>query len=263
VLIPVLPAAQLRRFIPGWLEAWGRGDPGAEEALHTVDQELLLPFLAARARMGDVTVARLLRPVPSLALRSLVGLVAATAPAEVAHLALRQPEDEVTDDRRDPADPIAGRDLAGLVSLIDETGVARGLAVRAVHALTAHEERAVEPLAVLTTDPRPEVRSAALRALRMVASRERTLAATVEVLRMETRRDVVLSLMASLAHGRHSPALPSLLERVADRDLRIRRGAHAALLAWGPEVLPALRHAARHTRPDRRPLYASLISELE
>jgi hypothetical protein len=39
------------------------------------------------------------------------------------------------------------------------------------------------------------VRSAALRALRAVATRERTLEATAAALEIETRRDVVLQLM--------------------------------------------------------------------
>ena len=68
--------------------------------------------------------------------------------------------------------------------------------------------------------------------------------------------------MASLGHGRHEPALPALLERLTDRDYRVRQGARDALLAWGREIVPALRHAARRARPDRRPYYAALIDEL-
>ena len=135
--------------------------------------------------------------------------------------------------------------------------------MRAVHALATYKERAVGPLERLTRDRRPQVRSAALRALRMVASREQTLEATAEVLKMETRRDVVLQLMASLGHGRHKPSLPGLIERLIDGDLRIRQGAHAALRAWGRDVVPALRYASRRARPDRRPRYAALIAELE
>ena len=135
--------------------------------------------------------------------------------------------------------------------------------MRAVHALVAHGERAVAPLASLVVDPRPPVRSAALRALRQVASREQSLDAAAQALAMETRPDVVLQLMKSLGHGRHEPSLPALLERLEHREPRIREGAHEAIRAWGPEVVPELRRAARRARPDRRPAYTALILELE
>jgi hypothetical protein len=218
--------------------------------------------VAARARTGNYSLARLLRPGSTLALRSLIELIGARAPAEIEHL-LKEPEEKQEGDADDPVDPIAGKTLEELVRLITQKGVEKGLAVRAVHALTEHKERAADPLERLTTDHRPQVRSAALRALRVVTSRERTLHATAHVLKMETRRDVVLSLMSSLGHGRHEPSLPGLLERLTDRDYRIRQGAHAALRAWGRDVIPALRHASRRARPDRRPLYEALLDELE
>lgn len=80
---------------------------------------------------------------------------------------------------------------------------------------------------------------------------------------METRRDVILQLMASLAHGRHAPALPALLERVLHRDPRIRRAAADGLRAWGKDALPALHHQARRARPDHRRQYEALLAELE
>ncbi len=135
--------------------------------------------------------------------------------------------------------------------------------MRAVHALTRFAERAIAPLGNLATDRRPQVRSAALRALRAVATREHTLEVTARVLAMETRRDVTLQLMASLGHGRHEPALPDLLERVLDRDPRIREGAKDALRAWGQDVIPAVRREARRARPDHRRQLEALIEELE
>ena len=119
------------------------------------------------------------------------------------------------------------------------------------------------PLSRLCTDPRPPVRSAALRALRRVASREETLEAAARALAMETRRDVMVQLMKSLGHGRHEPSLPALLDRLHHSDALVRQGAHAAIRAWGHEVVPALRRAAARARPDRRPTYAALIAELE
>jgi len=54
-----------------------------------------------------------------------------------------------------------------------------------------------------------------------------------------------------------------LLERLDHREPRIRQGAHEAIRAWGPEVVPMLRRAARHAGPDRRPADVALLAELE
>ena len=262
-LVPVLSERQVRAFAPAWLDAWAGGDADAGEWLRQVAQDRLLPLVVARARAGQFVFARLLRPSATPAIRALIELAAGSAPGDVAHLREAAAAVAPLADPGDPVDPIAGQPLDALVALIDQKGVDKGLAVRAVHALTAHKERSIEPLARLTRDRRPAVRSAALRALRVVASRERTLEATAAALELETRRDVALGLMASLGHGRYAPSLPSLLERLVDRDHRIRQGAHAALRAWGRDVIPALRHAAKRARPDRRAPFEALIAELE
>jgi hypothetical protein len=214
---------------------------------------------------GDLRLVHVLRPSRSFAMQELVEFVRARSPADVEHLRVPEPgaEAPAPDDADDPADPIAGREPEDLVALAERKGVAKGLAVRAVHALVEHGERGVAPLARLCTDPRPPVRSAALRALRRVASREVTLEATARALAMETRRDVIVSLCKSLGHGRHEPSLPALLERLHHHDLPVRQGAHAAIRAWGHQAVPALRRAARRARPDRRPAFDALIAELE
>lgn len=266
-IVPSLTDAQLRDFVPRWISAWDEGNALAGDLLSAVDQERLLPFVIERATRPSpsFTLVRLLRPPRALsasqAMRALRELTEEKAPAEAEHL--RLPDREIAPaNSRDPIDPIEGQSFTELVALLDAKGVDKGLAVRAVHALTRFKERAVAPLARLAVDRRAPVRSAALRALRTVATKERTLEVTAEVLKMETRRDVALSLMASLGHGRHEPSLAGLLERLTDRDPRIRRGAHDALLAWGRDVVPSLHHANRRARPDRRPLYEALIAEL-
>jgi len=265
VLVRHLTELQIRTFAPAWLDAWGAGDAHADEVLRQVAQDQLIPLVVARARAGQFVFARLLLSCGEPMIRALIELGA--APEDVEHLlrwtAPNAPDAPRIDDRHDPVDPIAGKTVDQLVALIDRKGVDKGLAVRAVHALTEHRDRSVEPLDRLTRDRRPAIRSAALRALRVVASRERTLEATAKALELETRRDVALGLMASLGHGRHEPTLPSLLERLTDRDYRIRQGAHAALRAWGREVIPALRHAAKRARPDRRRQFEAVIQELE
>jgi HEAT repeat protein len=264
-LLPYCTPWQHRGFVHTWVERWAAGDATmAAELLRATRESLLLPHVWAAAERGDFRLMELLRPSDSLALRTLVAWVGSQSPAAVEHLRVRvRDEPPPADDAADPDDPIAGREPDELVAIILQKGVAKGLAVRAVHALVAHGERGVAPLEQLVVDPRPPVRSAALRALRQATSRERTLQATARALAMETRRDVVLQLMKSLGHGRHEPSLPALLERLDHGDVRIRQGAHAAIRAWGHEVVPALRRAARRARPDRRPAYTALITELE
>lgn len=260
-LLPHLPPHHLRRFVAAWVAAFFAGDPAAAAPLRSVDPEFVLPHAVAAAAADDFRLLQFLRPGPSLALRTLVAEIAARDPEAVAHL--MPAADEPPPTAADPEDPIAGRGPDELLAVIDDPRVARGLAVRAVHALAGHGEPGVPGLERLVEDPRPPVRSAALRALRAVAPRPVALAAAARALAMETRADVVLSLMKSLGHARHEPALPALLERLEHRDPRLHEGARQALLGWGPAVVPALRRAARHARPDRRPTYAALIADLE
>jgi hypothetical protein len=74
---------------------------------------------------------------------------------------------------------------------------------------------------------------------------------------------VIVQLMASIAHGRHEPGLSSMLEYLGHRDTKLRTGAREALLAWGADLIPALRRAAHKTRPDRRRAIEELIEQLE
>lgn len=262
LLVPYLSPSRRREFVRGWALAWLAGDGSLAEPLQATAEEELLPLVWAAAERGDYRLARLLRPGRSAALRLLVADIAARSPADVEHLIVAGPT-AAADDTADPEDPIAGQGPEELFALIADRSVAKGLAVRAVHALVAHRERGVAPLESLVVDPRPQVRSAALRALRQVGSRAQSLDAAARALAMETRPDIVLQLMRSLGHGRHEPSLPALLERLEHREPRIRAGAQEAIRAWGPEVVPALRRAARHARPDRRPAYLTLIAELE
>jgi len=263
-LVPYLAPWQHRALVRAWADGWLAGDLALDEPLRQTREELLLPLVWAAADRGELRLVHVLRPSRSAAMQALVDWLRACSPADAEHLRMREPEaPPPRDDSGDPDDPIAGREPDELAALAERKGVAKGLAVRAVHALVAHGERSVAPLSRLCTDPRPPVRSAALRALRRVASREATLEATARALAMESRRDVMVQLMKSLGHGRHEPSLPALLDRLHHGDVLVRQGAHAAIRAWGHEVLPELRRAARRARPDRRPAYAALIAELE
>ncbi|MEX1364558.1 MAG: hypothetical protein AB1Z98_15635, partial [Nannocystaceae bacterium] len=261
-LLPWCAPWQYRGFVREWIDAWEAGDEHAEARLRAAPEAMLVPWVLARAEQGDGRGARFLHRSDSPAVRSIVALLGERSPGDVEHLR-STPADPEADGADDPVDPLVGQGPDELVELIERKGVAKGLAVRAVHALVGHEDRAEAPLSRLVTDRRPAVRSAALRALRKVAPRAVSLAAAARVLSMETRRDVVLQLMKSLGHGRHEPSLPALIERLEHRDVRVRQGAHDAIMAWGSSVLPALRRATRKARPDRRPALRELVAALE
>lgn len=253
-----LSGAQQRALVPTWISRRAAGDVDAEICLRAVDAAILLPEVWAR-RATDPTLARLVSPGPSQAVRALAAWLREHAPDEAARFE-RPPEVAVEAGAVDPLDDL---DFAGLCRLIAAEDTAHGLAVRAVHALTRWEAEAIEPLAGWATDPRPKVRSAALRALKTVAPRARSLEATLAALHMETRRDVALALMRSLGHRRFEPALPALIERVAASDGRTAEGAREALEAFGEAAVPALEHAARRARPDRRGRYRAVIAAIE
>lgn len=258
-LVGYLDHRQRRVFMRGWVEAWEGGKAWPEPLIRRC-QEALLPIAWERARGGDYRLARFVRFDGSLSVEAYARLVEEHAPEEAEHLRREPPPEPSADE---PLDPINDAGFEALVDLLRDAALAPGLAVRAVHALSRHGEQAIEPLDAHVTDPRPAVRSAALRALRRVAPGDRYLEAAFRVLHMETRRDVVLSLFKTLAHGRHAPALPKIVERLWHRDPRIRRTARDALLAWGHDALPDLHRIASKARPDRRRTIADVIDTIE
>lgn len=246
-----------RRFIQEWLARWHEGDENVLPLLQDAG-ERLLPFVNAACAKGDFSLVFLLHFCPERFLRHL-----GPGHSEVERLLaeIRATEDEPDDSLEDP---LEGLDTAGLLALAHAKDTAKGLAVRAVHALTRSESpAALGALEDLTQARRPGVRSAALRAFHRVADKERALAASFEVLQMETRPDVVLALMRRLAHAHYDPALPLLVDRLAHRDSHIRQHAHRAILAWGTSAVSSLRRAAKKARPDRRPAILALAAELE
>lgn len=259
LLVGDLSPRQRRTFMRGWVEAWEAGEAWPEALIRRCS-EALLPIAWERARAGDYRLARFVHLDGSLSVEAYARLVEEHAPEEAEHLR-REPQPESPVD--EPLDPINDASFDKLVELLNDPSLAPGLAVRAVHALSRTGEPAIEPLDAHVTDPRPAVRSAALRALRRVAPGERYLEAAYRVLHMETRRDVVLSLFKTLAHGRHAPALPKIVERLWHREPRIRRTARDALLAWGHEALPNLRRIANKARPDHRRTITEVIDAIE
>ena len=262
-LLYSVPHHHRRALVSSWLDAWISGDAPAEPRPTSHGHSLLPAIALQRAIEGDPRMLTLLGPSNSLATRTIIEALEERYPEEVDPLRHQPPEDDTPTHDGDPDDPLAGRDLDGLVALIGEKGVDKGLAVRAVHALTEHGERSIMRLDALVTDRRPPVRSAALRALRKVAPREVTLPATARALAMETRKDVIGQLMRSLGHGKYEPALTTMLEYLDHREPTVRKTAHEAIVAYGPDIVPTLRRLGRRARPDRRRTIEAVMTELE
>src|SRR5690606_13196716 len=158
---------QHRAFVRDWVEGWLEGDATLAESLRGAAEELLLPHCWAAVDRGDARLLAFLRPSGSPALRALIRHAEGRFAEDVEALRPRELE-APPDDAADPVDPIAGRGPDELLALAERPDVAKGLAVRAVHALVAHGEHGVAPLERLVTDRRAPVRSAALRSLRRV-----------------------------------------------------------------------------------------------
>lgn len=246
-----------RRLIKEWLQRWRDGDEQIVPLLQDAG-ERLLPFVDAACAKGDRSLVFLLRFRPERFLRH----VGVDHPEVQRLLSEVQVREEEPDDSLE--DPLKGLDTAGLLALANAKETAKGLAVRAVHALAGSESpTALSALEELAKARRPGVRSAALRAFHRKADKERAMALSFEVLQIETRPDVVLALMRRLAHAHYAPALPLLIESLSHHDTHIRQHAHRAILAWGTHASKALRRAAKKARPDRRPAILALAAELE
>ena len=246
-----------RRLIEEWLRRWRDGDEAVLPLLQDAG-ERLLPFVDAACANGDFSLVFLLRFRPERFLHH----VGVDRPEVQRLLAEVRAPEEAPDDLL--KDPLEGLDVAGLLALAHANDTAKGLAVRAVHALARLDSNdALTALESLAKARRSAVRSAALRAFHRNADKARALALSFEVLQIETRPDVVLALMRRLAHAQYAPALPLLIERVSHHDSHIRQHAHRAILAWGTSASKALRHAAKKARPDRRPALLGLAAELE
>ncbi|WP_439677575.1 HEAT repeat domain-containing protein [Embleya sp. MST-111070] len=103
----------------------------------------------------------------------------------------------------------------------------------------------------------PRVRLHAHRISRRVLDRAEYLRHTEQLLD-DPRRDVVRGAIRTLSHAGWQPAVPSLIVLFTDADPVIREAAGEGLARIGVAVLPALRKAAAHARPDRRGRYLEL-----
>ncbi|MGC5397143.1 HEAT repeat domain-containing protein [Streptomyces sp. DT20] len=123
------------------------------------------------------------------------------------------------------------------------------------------DPRLVDLLGELLTHPRPRVRLRAHRTARAMLDRTEYLRRTGQLLD-DPRPDVVRMALRTLCRAGWEPAFPAVTGLLRHPHATVRDAAAEALAGLGGAAVPALRHAAAHARPDRRPLYTDLLDRI-
>ncbi|WTG03428.1 HEAT repeat domain-containing protein [Streptomyces sp. NBC_01590] len=116
-------------------------------------------------------------------------------------------------------------------------------------------------LGELLTHPRSKVRLCAHRTSRTMLGRPAHLRHT-ELLLDDPRPDVVRMAIRTLCRAGWEPALPAVTELLGHPHAVVRATAAEALVELGGAAIPALRRAAAHARPDRRPRYTDVLDRI-
>lgn len=109
--------------------------------------------------------------------------------------------------------------------------------------------------------PRPRVRLHAHRTSRALFDRATHLHHTSTLLG-DARPDVVRSAVRTLTHAGWEPAVPAIVGLLDPAHPGVHGAAVDGLLLMGRRAVPALRHAADHARPDKRPLYTAVLDRI-
>ncbi|MEU7729746.1 HEAT repeat domain-containing protein [Streptomyces sp. NPDC040724] len=116
-------------------------------------------------------------------------------------------------------------------------------------------------IGALLHHPRPKVRLHAHRTSRALLDRQTYLHHT-SLLLADPRPDLVRAAIRTLGHATWPPAIPAITAMLEHPHPTIRKTAAEALITWGEPAIPALRHAATHSRPDKRPLYTQVLDRI-
>ncbi|MFJ8014977.1 HEAT repeat domain-containing protein [Streptomyces sp. NPDC096339] len=171
---------------------------------------------------------------------------------------------------RTPATPVGPLQPPSRQALLDQART--GDPVRIRQALTRLTEQHGGPtpdqdpalrslLGELLHHPRPGVRLHAHRTARTMLDRETYLRHTSTLL-YDPQPDLVRMAIRTLCHATWAPAIPAVTGLLEHSRPVVRRAAAEGLIGLGPSVLPALRHAAVHARPDKRSVYTELLEQI-
>ncbi|MFF3617215.1 HEAT repeat domain-containing protein [Streptomyces sp. NPDC002580] len=113
----------------------------------------------------------------------------------------------------------------------------------------------------LLLHPRPKVRLLAHRTSRVMLDRQTYLHHT-SILLDDSQPDLVRTAIRTLCHATWEPAIPAVTRLLEHPHPVVRKTAAEGLTGMGTSAIPALRHAAAHARPDKRPLYTEVLEQI-
>lgn len=253
-LVGFVPPHRRRAWIPAWLDGWSQDDAASRRALARVAREDIVAALAERRALDDERWFRVL-DLCSVADTELAGLLDERLATE--HV-LFTPEDRSDEAEEDPL--VEVHSVPALQAFVKAH---RGQeAARAVGRLGQHGEEGIDALVVATKHADSLVRTVALRWLRRAAPEATRLDAALVMLRVERHKDLRRQLVRTVAHGRHEPAYPLLVELLFAKENTVAQATEEALLRLGPAIVPALHKAMPRTRPDRRGTLEALLERI-
>ncbi|MFE4058417.1 HEAT repeat domain-containing protein [Streptomyces sp. NPDC059096] len=280
----------LEPLLPVLLDRWEHGPPDvrrtAARLLRRVNADTLAACLEDRLDAGawgflDLLVGRTLLRTPALTrtrrrLRAegragtADELILVTGPLRGPG-AVREDAAALAALRARPASGATGRlprpsrrELMDLARTGTPEGIRRALTRLAEEHRGPAPDRDPELIAViagLLTHPRAGVRLRAHRISRTMLDRTAHLRHTA-VLLDDPQPDIQRMAIRTLCHAPWEPAIPTVVERLAHPHPVVRAAAAEGLAVLGARAVPALRRAAAHARPDRRPLYTDVLDRI-
>ncbi|MBT2396767.1 HEAT repeat domain-containing protein [Streptomyces sp. ISL-100] len=279
----------LRPLLPLLLRWWEHGPPAirpeAGQALNGVPADMLAAALADRIDAGAWGLLDLLAGRPLLRTPQLDRVNRRLRAAGRDDLAdrlrfvdgpLRGPDAEQRDaavlaELRErartapgPADRPSREDLLNLARTGDAEQIRRALNRLAEehHGPAPDQDPALRLLiGELLKHPRPKVRLHAHRTSRAMLGRPAHMHHTA-VLLDDPQPDVARLAVRTLCHAAWEPAIPTVIDMLTHSHPVVRKAAREGLTRMGASVVPALRHAADHARPDKRSLYTDLLTRI-
>ncbi|MFJ7590943.1 HEAT repeat domain-containing protein [Streptomyces sp. NPDC097617] len=280
----------LEPLVPILLDWWEHDPPSssaaAGRALRLLPSDTLAQYLGGRLDAGawgflDLLIGRPLLRTPALTRTCRRLRAEGREDLADALLLVEGPLRRPDAQRQDAAALAALRDRAPAASggashppsrqqLLEQARTGDPVRVRHALARLAEGHRGPDPdpdprlrglIDELLRHPRPGVRLHAHRTSRAVLDRPTYLHHT-SILLDDPRPDVVRTAIRTLSHARWAPAIPALAGLLEHPHPTVREAAAEGLAVLGAPSIPALRHAAAHVRPDRRPLYTEVLDRI-
>ncbi|MGX1881575.1 HEAT repeat domain-containing protein [Streptomyces sp. NPDC055287] len=278
------------RLLPLLLEWWEHGPPAvrpdAAQALRGIPADTLAATLADRLDAGGWGLLDLLAGRP---------LLRTPALTRTRRRLRAEGRDDLADRLRLVDGPLRGPDaelhdatvLAGLreraraarddapgppsrTELLDLARTGTPEQIRRALTRLAAEHRSPDPdddpglrslIGALLKHPRPKVRLHAHRTSRAMLDRPTYLRHTA-VLLDDPQPDVARLAVRTLCHAGWEPAVPAVVGLLDHAHPVVREAAREGLALMPGPAAPALRYAADHARPDKRPLYEEVLRRI-